>query len=152
MRYLPFICAAVVLAAGSTTRAAQSELQTVARTQVLVPEPERALVDSVLQFLLTAAASDFHVHGPSGPVRFRGVRLGHVVTPGAEKQYRLCGQFLRAQRGVKSRWTPFVTIKTSGYEQYIGAQAGSFCQGSSNVWEDVGDVTSLLQRRFDSIR
>ncbi len=152
MRYLPFIFATIVLAAGSTTRTAQSELQTVARTQALASESGRALADTVLQFLLTAAASDFHFHGPSGPVRFREVRLGHVVTPGAEQQYRLCGQFLRTERGIKSQWTPFVTIKTSGYEQYIGAHAEAFCQDSSIVWDDVGDVSSLLQRRFDSLR
>ncbi len=152
MRYLPFVYAVVILAAGTTTGGAQSELQTAACTHVLASEPDRALVDSVLQFLLTAAASDFRVHGPSGPLRFREVRLGHVMSPGAEIQYRLCGQFLRAQRGIKSRWTRFVTIKTSGYEQYVGLQARAFCRGSSIVWDDVGDVSSLLQSRFDSLR
>jgi hypothetical protein len=74
------------------------------------------------------------------------------MTPSGESQYILCGQFLQAQEGGKAQWTPFATIKTSGYEQWIGAQAAGFCQGSSVIWDTVGDLSSSLQSRLDSLR
>jgi len=64
----------------------------------------------------------------------------------------LCGQFLPAQEGGKAEWTPFATIKTSGYEQWIGAQAAAFCQRPSVMWDKVGDLPSLLQSRLASLR
>jgi hypothetical protein len=109
-----------------------------------------ASMDSVREFLLTSAANDFHSHRPQDPVRFRDVRIGHVMNPTGEEQYVLCGQFLPA--GSKAEWTPFATIKTSGYEQWIGAQAADFCQGSSVIWDEVGDLSSSLQSRLDSLR
>jgi hypothetical protein len=80
------------------------------------------------------------------------VRVGHVMSPTGEEQYRLCGQFLPAQQGGKAEWTPFATIKTSGYEQYIGAQAAGFCNDASVIWDKEGDLSSSLQSRLDSLR
>jgi hypothetical protein len=74
------------------------------------------------------------------------------MTPSGEKQYMLCGQFLPAQEGGTAKWTPFATIKTDGYEQWIGAQAAGICQGSSVIWEKVGDLSSSLQSRLDTLR
>ena len=109
-------------------------------------------MDSVVQFLLTAAATDFHTHRPPYPGRFRDVRIGHVMTPGGETQYMLCGQFLPTPDGGKAEWTAFATIKTSGYEQWTGAQAAPFCQGSSVKWDDAGDLSSALQSRLESLK
>lgn len=113
----------------------------------------QAASPAVVQFLLTSAATDFHTHRPPDPVRFRDVRIGHVKTSSGETQYMLCGQFLPAQEAGNDEWTPFVTIKTSGYEQYIGAQAeASYCQRPSVVWDMEGDLATLLQSRLDSLR
>lgn len=109
-------------------------------------------VDSVTQFLIAAAATDFHTHRPPDPASFRDVRVGHTKAPSGEEQYRLCGQFLPAQEEGKAGWTSFVTIKTSGYEQYTGAQAAGFCQDLSVTWDQVGDLSSSLQSRLDSLR
>ena len=152
MRYLASLFAILLLAASTTPLYTQNITQAVGRTHLTAPEKEKATVDSVVQFLIFAAATDFHAHGPSGPLRFREVRIGHVMTANAEKQYRLCGQFMRTQQGVASQWTPFATIKTSGYEQWIGDRAAAFCQDSSFVWENVDDLSSSLQSRFDTIR
>ena len=138
MRYLSVLFATLVLAGCSTAPVPHSE--------------SKAVTPGVVQFLLTAAADDFHSHRPLEPVRFRDVRVGHVMNPSGEEQYRLCGQFLPAPQGGKAEWTPFVTIKTSGYEQYIGAQAAGFCQDSSVIWDKEGDLSASLQRRFDSLR
>jgi hypothetical protein len=74
------------------------------------------------------------------------------MTPDGKKQYLLCGQFLPAQDGSKAEWMPFATIKTSGYEQWIGGQATDHCHGPSFVWDHVGDLSSSLQSRLDSLR
>jgi hypothetical protein len=78
------------------------------------------------------------------------------MTPGGAEQYMLCGQFLPSQQGGKqvgkAEWTPFATIKTSGYEQWIGTQSEQFCQRSSIKWDSVGDLSSSLQSRLDSLR
>ena len=152
MRYLAVLFATLVLGACSTAPVTRRESQAVSPTQVLAPELQTASVDSVVQFLLTAAATDFHTHRPPDPVRFRDVRIGHVMTPGGEQRYMLCGQFLPAQERGKGEWTPFATIKTSGYEQWIGAQAAGFCQGSSVRWDKVSDLSLSLQSRLDSLR
>jgi len=152
MRYLTVLFATLVLAACSTTPVQRGKSQAVSPTQVPAPELQNASIDSVVQFLLTAAATDFHTHRPPDPVRFRDVRIGHAMTPKGEKQYRLCGQFLPAQEGGKAEWTAFATIKTSGYEQWIGAQASGYCQGSSVIWDKEGDLSSSLQSRLDSLR
>lgn len=151
MRYLAFLFATLVLAACSNAPVKRSEPQAVSSAQVHAPELQKASPDSVVQFLLTGAATDFHNHGPS-PVRFRDVRIGHSMTPSGEEQYLLCGQFLPAQEGGKAEWTPFATIKTSGYEQWNGTQAAGFCQRSSVIWDTEGDLSPSLQSRLDSLR
>ena len=133
MRYLAILFTTLGLAACSTAPVTRSESEAVSPTQVLAPELQQASMDSVVQFLLTAAATDFRTHRPPDPPRFRDVRIGHVVSPSGKEQYMLCGQFLPAQEGGNAEWTPFATIKTSGYEQWIGAQAARFCQGSSVI-------------------
>jgi hypothetical protein len=74
------------------------------------------------------------------------------MTSEGEPQYLLCGEFLAAQPGGKPVWTPFATIKTSGYEQWNGGQSVHYCRGQSVIWDKQGDLSSLLQSRFDSLR
>lgn len=93
---------------------AASSTQGVAPASPLHAE-QRAPMDSVVQFLLTAAATDFHTHRPPDPVRFRDVRLGHVMFAGR-------------------------------------AHAAGYCQDSSIIWDEVGDLSSSLQSRLESLR
>jgi hypothetical protein len=152
MRYPAIFVGVLVLAACSSSPVTRSDSQAASSAQTYAPELQNASRDSVVEFLLTAAATDFHTHRPPDPVRFRDVRLGHVLAPAGVVRYVLCGQFLPAQVDGKAEWMDFATIKTSPYEQWIGAQARAFCQGSSFVWDDVGDLSSLLQSRLDSLR
>jgi len=136
MRCSAVLFATLVLAACGTTPATRRDSQ--------------AASPAVVEFLLASAATDFHTHRPPGPVRFRDVRIGHVLTPSGEVQYMLCGQFLPAQEAGNAEWTTFVTIKTSGYEQYIGET--SYCQRPSVSWDTEGDLATSLQSRLDSLR
>src|SRR5438552_10885870 len=123
MRYFAILFTTLGLAACSTAPVTRRESQAVSPTQVLTPGLQKPSRASVVQVLLTAAATDFRTHRPPDPVRFRDVRIGHVVAPSGKGEYMLCGQLLPAQEGGKAEWTPFATIKASGYEQWIGAQA-----------------------------
>ena len=151
MRYLSTLCAVVILAAcgGSVARNAA---QMTSRDQIIAGQSQEASIDSVVQFLLTSAVTDFRTHHPPNPIRFREVRLRQFLNPDGKKQYMLCGQFLPAQGGGEAEWVPFATIKTSGYEQWIGAQAAAFCKGSSVAGEQVDDLSSALKDRYDSLR
>ena len=149
MRYVAVLFAMLGFAACRAAPASRSE-QVVSATEVAGPALHDASLDAIAEFLLTAAATDFHTHHPPDPVRFRDVRIGHVMTPTGEAQYRLCGQFLPSRETGKAEWTPFATIKTSGYEQWIGT--AGVCQDSSVIWDKLGDLSSSLQSRLDSLR
>ncbi len=152
MRNLTLSIAIFVLAASCTAQVTRSDSPAVTPPQVVAPKQQIASLDSVVQFLLTSAAADFHAHRPPDPVRFRNVRVGHMADPSGEKRYILCGEFLPSQVGGKAKWTPFATIKTSGYEQYLGAQAAAWSKDPSFVWDKVGDLSSTLQSRLDALR
>ena len=66
--------------------------------------------------------------------------------------YMLRGQFLPTEGKGEPEWTPFVTIKTSDYEQMLGALALSYCERPSITWEDREDLSSSLQSQLDSLR
>ena len=112
-----------------------------------VPSPTRGIAETVREYLLTSAAADFHAHQPPMPARFRKVRLGHLAS-GDKISYRLCGEFL--PQGKKA-WLTFATIKTSGYEQYIGDGPLSYCSDKKMVWDTKADLSSTLKTRLDAI-
>ena len=152
MRYVVALLVALMLAACNRTPVSRNPSQAASPGPVVAPEGQKALTDSPLEFLLTAAATDFHAHRPPFPARFRDVRFGHFMTLAGAKQYMLCGEFLPQQREGKPEWTPFATIKTSGYEQYLGVQAVSFCQRSQVIWDKDEDLSPSVQNRLDSLR
>ncbi len=151
MGHRKLLFVSMILTVCSSPALTRAEFHSPSPAQATAPGLQKASIDSAAQFLLTSAAADFRAHGPA-PAGFRDVRIGHDVNPNGESRYILCGQFLLAQDGGKAQWVPFATIKTSGYEQYVGAQAATFCQGSSFIWDDEGDLSSTLQSRFDSLR
>jgi hypothetical protein len=152
MRAFVVVFCTLVLAACNTAPVIRNESRQSSRPEAPAHEFRKTSEDSVLQFLITAAATDFHTNGPPGPLRFRDVSMGYDMMPNGERRYILCGQFLRVQEGGTSQWTPFATIKTDPYEQWIGAQASTYCQGSSFIWDEAGDVSSLLQNMCESLR
>ncbi len=151
MRFLSVLFAAFILTTCSMSPIAHSQSKATRQTHAATPKPRKASKESVIEFLITSAATDFYTNGPH-PVSFRDLHIGHLITPNGQKQHMLCGQFLRAQKGGKAKWTLFATIKTSGYEQYVGAQAAIFCQDSSVIWDKTKNLSSLLQSRLDSLR
>ena len=148
MRYFGFFFGLIFIAACNTApiKSGNSQIKSPAS------ELNDTLLDSIQQFLLIAAANDFYKHRPPDPLHFRDVRLGHLTGSNGEKRYILCGQFLPAAEKDKSEWISFVTIKTDPYEQWLGNQAAAFCNDQMVTWENVGDLSSLLQSRLDALR
>ena len=151
-RRLAVLLAALGVSACSKAPGTRGDAEPERRARAAAPVPPTTSLDSAAQFLLAAAAADFRAHPSPEPLRFRDVHVGHFRSPGGGEQYILCGQLLPAPEGGKAEWTPFATIRTSGYEQWIGAQAAGFCQGSSVTWDDAGDLSSALQGRLEAAR
>ena len=141
-----------LLAAGcSTSPVTKIDSSSVSSALVAAHRPELDSLASVQQFLLAAAASDFHTHGPSHVIRFRDVCLRYLAGSTGEKIYILCGQFLPEKEGSMAQWTAFVTIRTDPYEQWIGGQAESYCAHSSRMSNEGDDLSSALQSRLDAL-
>jgi hypothetical protein len=114
-------------------------------------ETQNASIDSIVLFLLDASAKDFHDHQPPVPVGFRNVQIRNLIGSNAENHYMICGQFLAQDKQNKDEWTSFATIKTSGYEQWIGNQSLAYCQDSKSVSYKINDLSSALKSRVDSL-
>jgi hypothetical protein len=117
-----------------------------------ISQGQKPAADSTVEFLLTTSANDFHAHQPPVVDRVRNVRFGHIANSDGTKQYVLCGEFLPKPQAGKAEWTPFVTIKTDPYEQWLGGQATSLCQPSQFVREKDDDLSGALQKRLDALR
>jgi hypothetical protein len=115
-------------------------------------ETQNASQDSVVQFLLDAAAKDFHDHQPPAPLGFRNVQFKYLTKPDAEKTYLICGQFLMKDNQNKEDWTHFATIKTYPYEQWIGSNALTYCQDSKEITYTKIDLSGALKSRYDSLQ
>jgi hypothetical protein len=152
MRHLAVLCATLGLATCVARRDARAGPEAAASAHGPAAEVQPTSIDSVVRFLVAAAASDFKAHRPPAPARFRNVRLGHVMSAGGVEQYMLCGQFLPAQQGGRPEWIEFATIKTSGYEHWVGERAAGFCKAPAVIWDRREDLTFALQSQLDSLR
>lgn len=122
---------------------AAENLETAISTEVRIPVP-----DSIISFLLNAAATDFHMSQMRKPLEFRNVRAGYQVISGNDLQYVLCGEFMEQQ---KEEWMPFATIKTEPYEQWLGRQALSICEDPAITFGNDKDLSKKLKNRLDAL-
>lgn len=72
-----------------TTQTSNTEF----KTELVKSESSEMQIDSIVQFLINASASDFHKTRPNSSINFRDVKLAYTVTPNNEKMYLLCGEF-----------------------------------------------------------
>ena len=92
---------------------------------------KEAIPDTVVQFLITSASNDFRKHQPPTPIDIRNVKIGYLKSSNSDKTFVLCGEFLSKEN---NDWENFTTIKTSGYEQYLGKT--QYCQDATMVLSD----------------
>jgi hypothetical protein len=128
------VCAALASALGSVPA-------TASQASNLGNDPDAVTI----RFLVDAAAADFRAHPPTA-LAFRKVYFGQFDGKG-QTQYEICGEFQVARAGGGKEWLHFVTIKTSGYEQYVGAQASSFCTREGMSWDE-DDWSGELTKRY----
>jgi len=119
---------------------------------ISLTETQNASQDSIVHFLLDAAAKDFHDHQPPVPLGFRNVQFKFLTKPNEEKIYIICGQFLNQDNQNKEEWTHFATIKTDPYEQWIGSTALAYCQDSKEITYSKIDLSIALKNRYDSLQ
>ena len=136
MRFL----ATILLVLAATTACAHSP----------EPAPKDASEAAIVEYLLDSASTDFRKHGPE-TAGFRKVRFGYVVSAGGGQMALLCGDFQQAAGEHKGEWVSFATLRTSGYEQWIGDNGAGFCNRPNVAWE-AEDLSAELQRRVDAKR
>ena len=152
MRLLAALFAACLIAGCGSDQPPRSQPRVASPAPANATPALQVSTDPTVRLLLAASAKDFHAHQPPYPARFRDVRVGHNVAPDGTKNCLFRGQFLPKKGQVEPEWKPFVTIKTSDYEQLIGAQAEGYCRQPSITWDDREDLSSSLQSQLDSLR
>lgn len=108
-----------------------SDNKTATKTGTTASTEKEAIPDSVVQFLIASAANDFCNHQPPTPLDFRNLRIGYITSSNNERIFVLCGEFLSKEN---NEWVEFTTIKTSGYEQYLGKT--HYCGDATMVLTD----------------
>jgi hypothetical protein len=101
-------------------------------------------------YLLTSSATDFHAHQPPTVIDFRRVHLVTAKASDGVTQPMLCGEFLASEGSGKPSWQPFVTIKTSKYEQWLGTQATTLCNKAS-ASRSGPDLSAELKARLHKL-
>jgi hypothetical protein len=115
-----------------------SETKTATKTASKATTENEVVPDSVVQFLIASAANDFRNHQPPTPLDFRNVKIGYITSSNNERIFLLCGEFLSKEN---NEWVEFTTIKTSGYEQYLGKT--HYCQDATMVLTDENLLVGL---------
>jgi len=108
-------------------------------------ENRDSIPDSVIQFLINSAAKDFHEHQPPTVVDIRNVKAGYISS-GTGRTYLLCGEFLSQE---KSDWDSFTTIKTSGYEQYLGRS--TYCQDATFAENESNRLSEQIKNKLTEL-
>ncbi len=105
--------------------------------------------DSIVQFLITSAAKDFHNHHPPTAIDFRKIEIGYLLSSKNDKTSILCGEFLSEE---EKEWSKFATMKTEGYEQHLGLQALPYCQESNVVLTDKNLLAVKLKNKLTEMK
>ena len=109
-------------------------------------------LDKIVQTIIDLCANDFYKHQHPAPADFKDVRMKRIPKSDGEELYILCGQFLIHDKVNKDEWIPFVTIKNSNYEQYIGATAVNFCHDSKEIPYSKKDLSAVLKSKLNSLQ
>lgn len=145
LKIFTFIFVMSVITACNTNNKSNNSSTEVSQTT----SEKETVPDSIVQFLLTSAATDFYTSQPPPPTDFRNLEIGYLLSSSNEKQYLLCGEYLSK----KNVWETFATIKTSGYEQYLGGNKPiSYCQNSIKVLTDKNTLATGLKSKLDELR
>ncbi len=116
---------------------------------ILTSSEKEIVPDSIVQFLITSAAKDFHNHHPPTAIDFRKIEIGYLLSSKNDKTFILCGEFLSEE---EKEWNKFATMKTEGYEQHLGLQALPYCQESNVVLIDKNLLAVKLKNKLTEMK
>ena len=105
-----------------------------------------AVTDEAVTFLIEAAATDFKTHVAPTGATFRNVHPG--VMQGEENltMTLICGEY--HIDGATDRWDTFATLRTDGYENWVGGAAGTYCASPDTVLETNNDLAEVLNQQY----
>jgi len=153
MRCLVVLIAALTTMACSPATVRHGEGAAIQSAKPVGANTHEASMTATMEFLLTVAAADFHAHPPAESLRFHNVRIVYSMNSEGSMRYMLCGDFSSDQGSDHGERTPFVTIDSpggpNGYQQMLGEN--SVCDTPSATFGSAIDLSSSLQRRFDSL-
>ncbi|MDD5360783.1 MAG: hypothetical protein PHN88_01520 [Ignavibacteria bacterium] len=142
--YLAAIFLTLLMACNTQVKEKDSRTNTSNNTTK--PESKESIPDSVIQFLINSAAMDFNEHQAGKIIDVRNVKAGYT-TSGDRKSYLVCGEFLSKE---KNEWDQFTTIKTSGYEQYLGRNI--YCQDATFTENDSKRITEEIKNKLTGLK
>ena len=106
--------------------------------------------ESVQDFLISSSAADFTAHEQTRQTKVKKVHLRYTENDSGERTYMLCGKFQTANQAAKREWVDFATLKTEGYEQWLGAQAAALCKNARSS-HGSPDLSAALQSKLTVI-
>lgn len=120
----------------------EEESKTKTQIDSAKPEVNESIPDSIIQFLITSSATDFNEHKPPTVIDVRNIKVGYISTDN-EKMHLICGEYLSQE---KNEWESFTTIKTSGYEQYIGTT--TYCKDATFIKTDSEKLSEEIKNKL----
>ncbi|MFM9865798.1 MAG: hypothetical protein ACKVRO_19560 [Micropepsaceae bacterium] len=111
-----------------------------------VAHPPAAVAENLEAFLIESAASDFKKHVAAEGVSFRNVHLGVFRGGNGATVNLMCGEFRTADNAAD--WEPFATLRTEGYENWLGGSAAAYCRGSNTVLDTNRDLAAALSAQY----
>ena len=105
-----------------------------------------AVAGNLEAFLIKSAASDFRSHVAPEDVSFRNVHIGVFRGENGSTVNLICGEFRTADSAAD--WEPFATLRTEGYENWLGDSAVAYCQGSNTVLDTNRDLAAALSAQY----
>lgn len=112
---------------------------------ITVPAP---VSDTLKTFLVNNTVQDFYKNRQNGVVKFRNVFL--KLYEG--ETYLICGEFLAIDKGQAEKWIDFATLKTEGYELWIGGNATGYCNDAKTISLSTEDLAALLNTQLNDLQ
>jgi len=104
-----------------------------------------------IAFLIDASAQDFFAEMSPTPTAFREVQAGVMRMDGASDRPLLCGEVEVVIDGADPQWASFATVRTSGYQTWIGAAASAVCEDPRTQMQPSADLAIRLEQRLTTL-
>lgn len=117
----------------------------VMKDSLVIPVP---VPDILKTFLINSTAQDFYKHRQNEVDGFRNVFLRLYEG----KTYLICGEVLVKNKEQADKWIDFATLKTEGYELWIGGNATTYCNDAKTVASSTGDLASSLNTELKNLQ